>query len=354
MTFISLDAHKRYSLACVQSNRGRILKEKRIEHARGVIREFFSSFKDGTNVALETVGNWYWIVDEIEEAGLVPTLVHAGKAKLLMGMANKTDRLDARGLNKLQMTGVLPMVWIPPGDLRDKRDLSRTRMGFVKQRTQLKNRIHSTLSKYALSIDEVSDIFSKKGRKILEKKLEELPPETAFAARLCLEELDGVQARILALEKRMKETFESTGDMDLLKTIPGVGPILSMVILSEVGDVNRFATGAKLAAYSGTTPKVHSSGGKTRYGNMRKDVNRTLKWAFIEAANSVCLYHKKRPARHVSKLYSRIRGRRNHQKAIGAVARHLAEAVYWVLKKQEPYREPRQNGRVSSTEGQTR
>jgi hypothetical protein len=62
-------------------------------------------------------------VDEIEAAGQVPQLVHARQAKRLLGMANKTDKLDARGLNRLQRTGTLPTVWIPPGALRDQRDL---------------------------------------------------------------------------------------------------------------------------------------------------------------------------------------------------------------------------------------
>jgi hypothetical protein len=79
-------------------------------------------------VAVETTGNWYWIVDEIEGAGCVPRLVHARKAKLMLGTINKTDKLDARGLNHLQRAGTLPTAWIPSSELRDWRDLPRTRM----------------------------------------------------------------------------------------------------------------------------------------------------------------------------------------------------------------------------------
>ena len=101
------------------------------------------------------------MVDEIEAAGCVPKLVHARKAKLMLGMVNKTDTLDARGLNRLQRTGTLPTVWIPPGELRDQRDLPRTRMVLVRERTRLKNRIHATLAKYALTIRRRSSgIFS--------------------------------------------------------------------------------------------------------------------------------------------------------------------------------------------------
>ena len=117
-------------------------------------------------------------MEEIEEASCTPKLVHAAKAKLMLGMTNKTNKLDARGLNKLQRAGTLPTVWIPPGDLRDKRELTRARMALVRQRTQLKQRIHATLAKYDLTIPEVNDPFRVKGRKLLKEKIAELLPET--------------------------------------------------------------------------------------------------------------------------------------------------------------------------------
>ena len=82
---------------------------------------FLGQFPEGTPVALETVGNWYWIVDEIEKAGCIPLLAHAAKAKIMMGNIHKTDKLDAHGLATLLYLGKLPSVWIPPPDLRDER-----------------------------------------------------------------------------------------------------------------------------------------------------------------------------------------------------------------------------------------
>lgn len=99
----------------------------------------------GDAVALEATGNWYWIVGEIEAAGLRPLLVHPRKAKLMMGMINKTDKLDVHELNRLRQTGTLPTVWIPPADLRE---LTRTRLVLVTSRTRLKNRLLTTLAKY--------------------------------------------------------------------------------------------------------------------------------------------------------------------------------------------------------------
>ena len=82
----------------------------------------------------------------------------------MLGMVNKTDKLDARGLNRLQRTGTLPTVWIPPGALRDQRDLPRTRLVLTRERTRLKNRIHATLAKYGLRLEGASDLFGRRGR----------------------------------------------------------------------------------------------------------------------------------------------------------------------------------------------
>ena len=84
MERIAFDSHKRYILCSVEDERGKILQEQRIEHERGAIQTFLAGFAVGTPVAVETIGNWYWIIEEIEAAGLTPRLVHARKAKVMM------------------------------------------------------------------------------------------------------------------------------------------------------------------------------------------------------------------------------------------------------------------------------
>src|SRR5437899_5021423 len=125
-----------------------------------------------------------------------------------------------------------------------------------------------------------------------------------------------------------------------LMTLPGIAEILAATIALEIGDIGRFPDAPHLASYAGTTPRVHASGGRVRYGRLRADVNRYLKGAFVEAANSAAVNHRRCPDRHVSQLYDRLRQRKGHHKAIGAVARHLAEAAFHVLRRQEAYRDP--------------
>jgi transposase len=352
MHYIAFDGHKRYTRALVEDEKGRVIREARIDHERGNIRAFLAQWEEGSPVALETIGNWYWIVDEIESAGMTPHLTHARKAKLMMAMVNKSDRLDCRGLNKLQRTGTLPTVWIPPGPVRDARDLPRTRMVFVRERTRLKNRIHATLAKYGVRIEGISDLFGKRGMEVLWSAITILPEQTRFAVEQVIEQLHQVNRQIDAIECQMSQVFKQSPQISLLMSLPGVGFMLAVVIFTEIGDIHRFASAQKLAAYSGTTPRIHQSGESRRYGQVRKDVNRYLKWAYMEAANVICMHRHRHPYLHVSGLYERIRGRKNHQTAIGAVSRHLAEASWWMLKKGEQYREPMRRAKtVSSTKG---
>ena len=340
MQCIAFDSHKHYTWALVQDEAGKVIREQRIDHVRGALRGFLEEFESGTPVAVETIGNWYWITDEIEAAGMVPRLVNARKAKLMSGSINKTDKLDVRGINRLQRSGTLPTVWIPPRELRDARELPRTRMILVRQRTQLKNRIHANLAKYGLKANGVTDLFGVRGRKILDDLLNELPRETRFATAALIDELDHLQEKVEALEDRMGELFDGIEALRLIRTLPGVAFILGVVILTEVGVADRFPSSSHLASYSGMTPRVHASGGKARYGRTRPDVNRYLKWAYAEAANATMIHRRRHPKRHVSCLYERVRRRSGHQKAIGAVGRHLAEATYWILRKKEPYQDP--------------
>jgi transposase len=201
-----------------------------------------------------------------------------------------------------------------------------------------------------LRIEECSDVFSTKGRRQLALCLTRLPSHTRYATELILQQLDSVTVQIVALEGRMKKVFKLNQQVDYLMSIPGVGFILAVVILSEVGDVERFLSASHLASYAGTTPTVHASGGKVRLGRLRPDVNHYLKWAFTEAANTISRYHRRWPHCQAARVYERVRSRRGHQTAIGAVARQLAEATYWMLKKGVKYKEPKRSS-ISSTKG---
>ena len=248
------------------------------------------------------------------------------------GTFGKTDKLDAKGLAKLLHLDSLPTVWLPPGEIRDERELHRTRMALSKLRTALKNRIHATLAKYGITNTEHSDIFVGAGRAWLKTTLSQLPPETGRCVAQELEALDGLRLQIAQLEDRIRDRVAQTPSIQVLKTLPGVGDILAIVIEREIGCTDRFCTAGQLASYAGVVPTVHASGGKTRFGHMRKPSNQYLKWAFIEAAN-VVVRHRRHPAwktKYVCRVYNQVCQRKGHAIAVGAVARDLAEAAFCI------------------------
>jgi transposase len=349
--FIGCDAHKKYSVFCSVTEKGRLGRAERVGHDRCQFRKYLEQLPTGSPIAIESSGHWYWLVDEIERAGHTPHLVNAGEAKRRMGKPNKTDKLDAEGLAILLRNGTLPEVWIPPKVLRDQRELLRLRMFLMALRTDIKNRIHGALGRYNIQIC-VSDLFGVEGRLLLGQRLHELPMETQESVRQQLTTQDFLDLQIETVEKRLQNVVKAIPGADLLKTLPTVGPILSAVLALEIGDVARFPSAEHLASYAGLVPRVSASGGRTRMGQVGGNVNRMLKWAFVEAANLVVLQQRRLAHSHAFRLYQRIHSRKNHQKAIVAVARHFAEAAYWVLRKQEAYREPTARAlAVSSTHG---
>jgi transposase len=349
--YIGDDAHKKYSIFRTVNEKGVVGSPERVSHDKDLYRRYLTTLPAGSPIAIESVGNWYWMIDAMEQAGHQPILVHPRKAKLLMGNINKTDKLDAKGLAMLNLNGSLPAVWIPPAELRDQRELSRMRMSMVAVRTKFKNRIQATLAKYAIVIDEVSDVFGKQGRRLVEAAIRELPPETQQSVKEQLTLLDQVSAQIERIEDHIREVVNVTPTMQLIKSLPGVGDILAIVIALEIGDVVRFASAEHLASYSGTVPRISSSGGKTYFGRVKPDVNHYLKWAFIEAANCIALRQNQMPDRHVVDLLRRVQKSKGYPKAAVAVGRHLAEATFCMLKRNEPYHEPNLKKPVLSSQG---
>jgi transposase len=212
-----------------------------------------------------------------------------------------------------------------------------------------KNRTHSTLAKYNLSLVEASDIFVQKRRADLLALFDHLPPETRLRAHQHLELLDAVQGHIDQLEARILAKIKISPSIQLIQSVPGPAKVLAIVIDREIGSIDRFSAPKNFTSYAGLVPKVSASAGRAYYGRLVKQCNTYLKWAYIEAANVIVRqrHHPNWRNKYVSHLYERIKHRKGHSVAVGATARYLAdcaasrrEATYWVLTKHEPYKEP--------------
>ena len=349
--FIGCDAHKKFSVFIAMNEEGQYGQAMRVSHERERMRKFLETLPGGSQIALETSGSYYWLVEEMERAGHRPQLAHAWTAKRRMEGRHKTDEKDARGLALLLRNGTLPGVWIPPAALRDQREMVRLRMSLVEARSQIKNRIHGALLRYNLAV-RAADLYGAAGRRELAARLTELPPWTRQSVEEQLETIDHLQMQIEDCEQLLETMLEANADRDILRTLPGVGKILSAVVALEVGEIGRFASAQQLASYAGLVPAARESAGRKRRGKCPADCNSYLRWAFVEAANVVSLHRAKWRGRHVVQLYERVKHTsKMHGKATVAVARHLAEACYWMLFRQQEYREPSLRRTLSSTHG---
>jgi transposase len=279
--FIGCDAHKKFSLFIAMNEDGEYGRAMRVGHKRELMRGFLEELPPGSQIALETSGSYYWLVEEMERAGHRPQLAHALTAKRRMEGRHKTDEL---------------------------------------------------------------------GREELNEHLAELPEWTRQSVKKQLEMVDHLETQIEACEQSLETMLAPNAERDLLRSLPGVGKILSAVIALEIGDIARFGTAQRLVSYAGLVPAARESAGKKRAGKCPGDCNTYLKWAFVEAANVIAVHHKSWPERHVAQLYARVKHRtKMHGKAAVAVGRHLAEASYWVLSKRELYREPELNRQALSS-----
>ena len=152
--FIGCDAHKNFSVFVAVNEKGRAGEAVRVAHDRLLYREFLARLPAHSEIAGEASRNYSGVIDEMERAGHRPRLCNPLEAQRRMGLTNKTDKLDARGLGILLRNGTLPEVWIPPGELRDQRELLRLRIFLVRLRTRVKNRIHGTLARHNVQIPE--------------------------------------------------------------------------------------------------------------------------------------------------------------------------------------------------------
>jgi transposase len=152
----------------------------------------------------------------------------------------------------------------------------------------VKNRIHGTLARHNVHVPG-ADLFGVAARLELVARLPELPVHSREAVEQELTTLDFLETQIESAERRLESIMKVSVEADLLKTLPCVGKILGMVLMLEIGRIDRFPTAAHLASYAGLVPRVRSSGGRTYMGQVCGNVNRNLKWAFVETGNLIVI-----------------------------------------------------------------
>lgn len=331
MIHVGLDMHKHFSKAEMMDDSGRVLQKTTLYHDnKEEIRQYFRTMEKPATVAIEATRSWYWLVDLISEEGVEVKLAHPLKTKLIGEAKIKTDAIDAHVLAQLERTGFLPESYIPSEPLREQRELLRYRLLLVSSRVRFKNRVHDLIDKLGI-VHPFSDLFGSSGIAFLESL--SLPGLYQEELHRCLDTLHFLDQKIKEAEKDMKVFLKEDPRAGLLMTIPGVSHLTAYLLLSEIGEIDRFYSAKRLCSYSGLIPSTYQSGEKEYHGSITKQGNKYIRWALVEAAQIAV---RKDSALYV--FYEKLKRNKGSGVALVAVARKLLTAVYHVLKRGEPYR----------------
>src|SRR4051812_5350953 len=271
MLHAGLDLSRRKIDVCLLSNHGEHLDQLVVPPDVGSLKTLAGRIEEvhGEPVCavIESMTGARIVHDTLEACGWSVEIADAQKVKGLAPLACKTDRIDSKVLAVLSQRDLVPAIWLPDPRVRQERELARFRLHLVKHRSALKNRIHSTLINFGRPCP-VTDLFGVEGRKLLGRLDVPEPWRSNVAASLAL--IDNLSAQIEDANLRLRAGHADHPYVPLLMSAPGIGWVLAFTIASEIGEIERFETPAKLTGYTGLCPRVIQSGESDRRGPLSK------------------------------------------------------------------------------------
>jgi transposase len=319
--YVGIDVHRKRSQVAVVDQDGEVLANRNVPNGVTPILGVIGGLPAGTPAAFEAAFGWGWLLELLENYGFSPHLVHPLQCKAIASARLKNDKVDAAILAQLLRADLLPEAWIAPPAIRQLRALLRHRIQLVRLRTLLRNRIHAVLADHGH--DRPAGCWSGPGREWLASL--PLPAVSREVIEDDLALIDALQVPVDRLDWELHQRAKADPRVKVLTRLPGVGPFTALVILAETGDVSRFASARKLAAWAGLTPTVRGSDRTVRHGHISKQGSTWLRWILCEAAQTA----KRHPDFAAS--YQAIARRRGKKIATTAIARKLLTRAYHLL-----------------------
>jgi transposase len=329
--YCGIDLHSTSSYLLILDEKDRVVRGRKLPNRLEVfVGELEPYGEEVSGIAVESTFNWYWLVDGLMEAGYRVHLVNTAAVKQYEGLKYADDRHDARWLAHLLRLGILPTGFIYPKEERPVRDLLRKRGHLVRQRTA------NLLSLQNLWIRNTGELVRGNAlKKLTSRDLAERidNPELRMAMASTLAVIDTLNTQIDRLEKVIRRHAKRKSDYRLLLSVSGVGEILALTILYETGDIRRFPAVGNYASYCRCVDSRRLSHGKKKGEGNRRNGNRYLSWAFVEAANFAVRFEPR-----ARRFFERKRAKKNRALAIRALANKLARASYFVMRDQKPFK----------------
>jgi transposase len=315
-------------------------------------------------VAIESTGIYWMPTYTLLEDAVETIVANPFQIKNIPG--RKNDILDSEWIAEICLNGQIKPSYVPPKEIREIRELTRTHVKLTQARTSFKNRVHKVLSRAGVHISGVlTDIFGKSGmiiingildgktidqtfvdikdKRIKIKKTEikeslkgELSQNDIFVIKECLDSIKFLDKKIKEFDSKINQNLKGMQkEMKVLMSIPCFGFTTAAAVMAEIGDVGVFSKPKKLVGWSGLAPSINESAGKSSNGHITKKGNKFLRRILVLAANSIAIGGPNK----LKFFYQRIKAKKGHKKAIVALARKLASIIHHLLKFNEIYSE---------------
>ncbi len=332
MKYVGIDVHKKFCQAAVLDDEGELFDQIRFLNNKEEIKDFamkLTTFRDDVKAVVESTGNlWIQIYDILEKFGFEVFLSNPGKTRLIAEAKNKTDKIDAKILARLLRADMLFTCYVPGEEIRNRREFLRARVDFVKNKTQVKNRIHSILDKHGLRFPGTP--FSKKSIPWLREQDLGFMDNAVVKGQLALYET--LEEQIQIFEDKIAAMGMEDPQVKLLMTMPGIGYFAASMLVAEIGDINRFSNDKRISSWAGLAPRIHQSGGTTRIGRVGRG-NKKISGLLVQ-----CAHNARQHDPRFKRFYDRYHKRSGKGKALVAVAHEMIRIIYFMLRDNAPYR----------------
>lgn len=329
--YCGIDLHTRTMYVCILNQEGKTLLHREIPTDAKQFLALIEPYREDLVVGVECIFSWYWLADLCVDEGIDFVLGHALYMGAIHGGKSKNDKIDSDKIAKLLRGGTFPMAYAYPKAMRAVRDLLRRRMYLVHIRGDYQ--AHIQLTHYQYNLPSFEKKLDRKSNRIdIPQKFTD--PHVRKNVEVDLALMDHFEVQIKQLENYVVRHAKHYDPRTFfrLRTVPGIGEILALVILYEAQDIARFPTVQSFCSYARLVKCPKESAGK-RYG-VGKIGNAHLKWAFGEAA---VLFM--RESERAKQYVARMAQKHGKGKAISILAHKLGRAVYYVWKRNDAFDE---------------
>jgi transposase len=329
--YCGIDLHARKMYVCIIDQKGKTRVHKNIKTDPELLFDLVFPYIDDMVIGVECVFCWYWVADLCAEHKVTFVLGHALYMKAIHGGKTKNDKIDSYKIAALLKGGNFPIAYPYPAKMRATRDLLRRRMYIARRCSELVAHIQNTNTQYNLPAF-AKKISRKYNRQGVADRFED--PAVKKSVEVDLAIIDSLNPILAQLEWYIEKTARQQDyrTLYLLRSIPGVGQILALVILYEIHDIKRFPRVQDFSSYARLIKPVKESNGKWAGKSNKKIGNAHLKWAIKEAAILML-----RESGQAKDYLARLEKKYNKGKALGILTHKLGRTIYYMLKNNEAF-----------------